>query len=231
MSAKGRWTSFEYGDIRRGIPNVKSFPDSWRKGTDVSHRDWKKLTFYYFAETYVNFNPLVTDLFKIYKTRIWMSAINPASFASPTASSASLAFAPFQAVRERTIDVHSRGASDVQQAPEYNSLPQAANMPLWGDGYDAGITGQQSMHTFGQPFQHQAQVQRFSPHMNAPTTEYRHGGYLPGRGRQPHGHVSYVNTDLTRDPMCSCHEGRAISASSSAYSNPVTSFRNLSLGS
>ncbi|KAI1106748.1 hypothetical protein F4804DRAFT_284455 [Jackrogersella minutella] len=46
--------------------------------------DWKKLTFYYFADTYINFNSLVTDLFKIYKTRIWMSAINPASFASPT---------------------------------------------------------------------------------------------------------------------------------------------------
>ncbi|KAF4123616.1 Cell fate regulator YaaT, PSP1 superfamily [Geosmithia morbida] len=46
--------------------------------------DWKKLTFYYFADAYINFNPLVTDLFKIYKTRIWMSAINPASFASPT---------------------------------------------------------------------------------------------------------------------------------------------------
>ncbi|KAL8959146.1 MAG: hypothetical protein Q9193_003939 [Seirophora villosa] len=44
--------------------------------------DWKKLTFYYFADAYINFNPLVTDLFKIYKTRIWMSAINPASFAS-----------------------------------------------------------------------------------------------------------------------------------------------------
>lgn len=27
----------------------------------------------------------MTDLFKIYKTRIWMSAINPASFATPTA--------------------------------------------------------------------------------------------------------------------------------------------------
>lgn len=48
-------------------------------------RDWKKLTFYYFADTYINFNALVTDLFKIYKTRIWMSAINPASFATPTA--------------------------------------------------------------------------------------------------------------------------------------------------
>ncbi|RMZ76169.1 hypothetical protein DV738_g5101, partial [Chaetothyriales sp. CBS 135597] len=48
--------------------------------------DSKKLTFYYFADSYINFNPLVTDLFKIYKTRIWMSAINPASFQTPTAS-------------------------------------------------------------------------------------------------------------------------------------------------
>jgi hypothetical protein len=47
--------------------------------------DLKKLTFYYFAESYVNFNLLVTDLFKVYKTRIWMSAINPASFAAPSA--------------------------------------------------------------------------------------------------------------------------------------------------
>jgi hypothetical protein len=49
-------------------------------------RDGKKLTFYYFADTYINFNSLVTDLFKVYKTRIWMSAINPASFQTPTSS-------------------------------------------------------------------------------------------------------------------------------------------------
>lgn len=49
----------------------------------VIDRDWKKLTFYYFADSYINFNCLVTDLFKIYKTRIWMSAINPASFVTP----------------------------------------------------------------------------------------------------------------------------------------------------
>lgn len=41
------------------------------------------MTFYYFADSYINFNSLVTDLFKIYKTRIWMSAINPASFVTP----------------------------------------------------------------------------------------------------------------------------------------------------
>lgn len=50
----------------------------------IACRDWKKLTFYYFADAYINFNSLVTDLFKVYKTRIWMSAINPASFASPS---------------------------------------------------------------------------------------------------------------------------------------------------
>lgn len=44
----------------------------------------KKLTFFYYAEAYINFNELVTDLFKMYKTRIWLSAVNPASFPAPT---------------------------------------------------------------------------------------------------------------------------------------------------
>ncbi|KAF1911183.1 hypothetical protein BDU57DRAFT_112398 [Ampelomyces quisqualis] len=44
---------------------------------------YHKLTYYYYAETYVNFNDLVTDLFKQYKVRIWMSAINPASVINP----------------------------------------------------------------------------------------------------------------------------------------------------
>lgn len=52
----------------------------------IIRRDSKKLTFFYFADSYINFNSLVTDLFKIYKTRIWMSAINPASFQTPTSS-------------------------------------------------------------------------------------------------------------------------------------------------
>ncbi|KAH7396566.1 hypothetical protein DE146DRAFT_614119 [Phaeosphaeria sp. MPI-PUGE-AT-0046c] len=48
--------------------------------------DYHKLTYYYYAETYVNFNELVTDLFKQYKVRIWMSAINPASVVPPGGS-------------------------------------------------------------------------------------------------------------------------------------------------
>lgn len=51
--------------------------------TTDSISDHHKLTFFYFAETYVNFNDLVTDLFKNYKVRIWMSAVNPASVVNP----------------------------------------------------------------------------------------------------------------------------------------------------
>lgn len=44
------------------------------------HRDWQKLIFYYYADHYVNFKDLVNDLYKCYKVRLWMSAVNPASF-------------------------------------------------------------------------------------------------------------------------------------------------------
>lgn len=48
-----------------------------------NHSDYHKLTYFYYAEAYVNFNDLVTDLFKQYKVRIWMSAVNPASVVNP----------------------------------------------------------------------------------------------------------------------------------------------------
>ncbi|KAI9241068.1 MAG: PSP1 C-terminal conserved region-domain-containing protein, partial [Podila humilis] len=39
--------------------------------------DRRKLTFYFIAERRIDFRELVRDLFKIYKTRIWMYAVNP----------------------------------------------------------------------------------------------------------------------------------------------------------
>ncbi|ORY80888.1 PSP1 C-terminal conserved region-domain-containing protein, partial [Protomyces lactucae-debilis] len=39
--------------------------------------DRRKLTFYYIASQRIDFRDLVRDLFKIYKTRIWMCAVNP----------------------------------------------------------------------------------------------------------------------------------------------------------
>lgn len=38
------------------------------------------MIFYYYADHYINFKDLITELYRIYKTRIWLSAVNPASF-------------------------------------------------------------------------------------------------------------------------------------------------------
>lgn len=81
--------------------------------------DWKKLTFYYFADAYINFNSLVTDLFKVYKTRIWMSAINPASFASP-----SLGLQAPSGIGPGAVGVTRAQTERRPQAPEQPSYPQ-----------------------------------------------------------------------------------------------------------
>ncbi|KAI8826156.1 PSP1 C-terminal conserved region-domain-containing protein [Fimicolochytrium jonesii] len=39
--------------------------------------DRRKLTYYFVAEGRIDFRELVRELFKIYKTRIWMCAVNP----------------------------------------------------------------------------------------------------------------------------------------------------------
>ncbi|KAL9557758.1 hypothetical protein MBANPS3_001228 [Mucor bainieri] len=44
--------------------------------TMIFYRDRRKLTFYFVAEKRVDFRELVRELFKLYKTRIWMCAVN-----------------------------------------------------------------------------------------------------------------------------------------------------------
>lgn len=96
--------------------------------------DWKKLTFYYFADAYINFNSLVTDLFKVYKTRIWMSAINPASFASP-----SLGLQAPSGVGPGAVGVNRPAQAErrpqQQESSTYNNIPQANR------GYQGGQSG------------------------------------------------------------------------------------------
>lgn len=107
--------------------------------------DWKKLTFYYFADAYINFNSLVTDLFKVYKTRIWMSAINPASFASP-----SLGLQAPSGVGPGAVGVNRHQSDRRQQQQEQSYNPRAGG---GGGGYDRGAVSPMS-------FQHQHQQQQ-----------------------------------------------------------------------
>ncbi|KAB8290291.1 hypothetical protein EYC80_011155 [Monilinia laxa] len=99
--------------------------------------DWKKLTFYYFADAYINFNSLVTDLFKVYKTRIWMSAINPASFASP-------------ALGLQAPSGIGPGAVGVNRTTQSERRPQQAEQP---QTYNAAQASRNYQGVFAQPFQ------------------------------------------------------------------------------
>jgi hypothetical protein len=74
--------------------------------------DYMKLSFYYYAHSYINFNGLVNDLFKTYKTRIWMSAVNAESFANPT-----LGIQAPSGVGIGAVGQAGRGQGRVQQQP------------------------------------------------------------------------------------------------------------------
>ncbi|KAI9689295.1 MAG: hypothetical protein M1822_009945 [Bathelium mastoideum] len=94
--------------------------------------DFKKLTFYYYAETYIDFTNLVGDLFKVWKTRIWMSAINPASFASahqgnnaPVGLGPGVVSQSGESTYSPLSGPSSRGrGSRRQQAQQHNTVPQ-----------------------------------------------------------------------------------------------------------
>lgn len=93
---------------------------------NYSDRDWKKLTFYYFADNYINFNSLVTDLFKMYKTRIWMSAINPASFVSPPLGQTPSGVGPGAVGVDRSAPGERRQNPQQQPQEPQSTIPASA---------------------------------------------------------------------------------------------------------
>ena len=110
--------------------------------TDESPRDWKKLTFFYFADSYINFNPLVTDLFKIYKTRIWMSAINTAAIASPAGAQNLLGTQAHRNYSPELDDfTHHRQTRHNQDVPSIGSSQPALGDQMWAQGRDLGTLG------------------------------------------------------------------------------------------
>ncbi|KAJ4522743.1 hypothetical protein HRR78_000231 [Exophiala dermatitidis] len=164
----------------------------------TSSRDSKKLTFYYFADNYINFNHLVTDLFKIYKTRIWMSAINPASFQTPTAS---LGITPVYG-GAHAEERHRRRQQPSQQQPQqpqpHGIGPQPVTTPF-GDSFDADRTfnnqAQGMRPNFYSQFQDvgagpqqlQPGMASFSPTMPGPMDPFMSFYAPPYQGASPGG--------------------------------------------
>lgn len=136
--------------------------------------DWKKLTFYYFADAYINFNSLVTDLFKIYKTRIWMSAINPASFASPT-----LGIQAPSGVGPGAVNASRNSGTNERRQPQHQSQ-QPQETP--GHGYAAATqAGRGLRQPYTQPFV--AEANPPGPLLSQPNYGFgQPGGFGLGRG-------------------------------------------------
>ncbi|KAF4974820.1 hypothetical protein FZEAL_8325 [Fusarium zealandicum] len=128
--------------------------------------DWKKLTFYYFADSYINFNSLVTDLFKIYKTRIWMSAINPASFASPT-----LGIQAPSGVGPGAVGANRAGGGGDRRQNQQTQEPQQA--PAFAVG---SRDGRGFRPTYPQGFGNEARLAQGSGY---PPNNYAYGQFAP----------------------------------------------------
>lgn len=119
------------------IPNILLIPS-----LTFTISDYNKLTFYYYAPNVIHFSPLVADLFKIYKTRIWMSPINQQAVPkSPIA-------APHSPPNSFTLMTSKRpqGQSQIQMKPRSQSQsqwplsPTTPYMSSGGFGYQ-GQTG------------------------------------------------------------------------------------------
>ncbi|PQE25582.1 psp1 domain-containing protein [Rutstroemia sp. NJR-2017a BBW] len=193
--------------------------------------DWKKLTFYYFADAYINFNSLVTDLFKVYKTRIWMSAINPASFASP-----SLGLQAPSGIGPGAVGVNRTAPSERRsQQPE----PQQSNrgyQGLFAQPYPSTLERGTVAAPSYQPTGYAYGYSPFAPSRNVTATA---GGYVPsmidpytgftnsadyqapGRFPSPHG------TTPTHDGGEYGRQGGGLVGSSETW---IGAFQGLSMG-
>lgn len=207
----------------------------WRKLSCADLcRDWKKLTFYYFADAYINFNPLVTDLFKIYKTRIWMSAINPASFVTPVTGlqlPSGLGPGAFSLDQDHFSDRRQQKGHSTFPSLGVSQMGSGSFDRIWDPSRDiaasAGIT---FPHIYAQPFQTHDLDAR---HIDQYPIEYRQAGQQVVGLQQRFNPNSYNVPDLhhssyTISPENSNGGPRKSQALGNEWSH---TFQSLSLGS
>ncbi|KAF2649829.1 hypothetical protein K491DRAFT_610015 [Lophiostoma macrostomum CBS 122681] len=153
--------------------------------------DFHKLTLFYYADAYVNFNPLVVDIFKLWKIRIWMSAVNPASVVNPAQQ-----MQPPTAIAPGAI-IHPRSGAGPAVGPGFGSHHGGRGNQR-GNNYGAG----QPPYNHGNygAFDHQLpgyhQQAAFNHHQ--PWDVY--GRYTPVGFNGYYPPVSYTGTYSTYDP-------------------------------
>ncbi|KAJ4360606.1 uncharacterized protein N0V89_001172 [Didymosphaeria variabile] len=112
--------------------------------------DHHKISFFYYAESYVDFKILVTDLFKHYKIRIWMSAVNPASVVNP----AGMQIKPPSAIGPGAIVPNNAPNASLSVGPLFGNNSYRPNEQYGNRGRPTNPQGTFDSQNYG-PFSHQ----------------------------------------------------------------------------
>ncbi|KAL5377676.1 hypothetical protein DPSP01_009601 [Paraphaeosphaeria sporulosa] len=112
--------------------------------------DHHKISFFYYAESYVDFKILVTDLFKHYKIRIWMSAVNPASVVNP----AGMQIKPPSAIGPGAIVPNNAPNASLSVGPLFGNNSYRPNEQYGNRDRSTNPQGSFGANNFG-PFSHQ----------------------------------------------------------------------------
>ena len=159
--------------------------------TDLVCRDFQKLIFYYYADHYINFKDLVTELYRIYKTRIWMGAINPASYSQHAISSPPDGIGPGALTGAARAAYYSSLAAGVDPDPYGAVPPYQVGYTTYNPNYPAipGVVNSFA-NPMSMPFTPMANQGAETPQGNE-ATPYGSGNATPSSGMLGMNHMPY----------------------------------------
>lgn len=175
----------------------------------------------------------MTDLFKIYKTRIWMSAINPASFVTPVTGlqlPSGLGPGAFSPDQDHFSDRRQQKSHSTFPPLGISQIGSGSFDRIWDPSRDITASGGIAFpHIYAQPFQTHDLDAR---HVDYPI-EYRHAGQQVMGLQQRFNPNSYNVPDLHHSSYAiSPENGNGGSRKSQALGSEWSqTFQGLSLGS
>ncbi|KAI1315133.1 hypothetical protein EDD11_001280 [Mortierella claussenii] len=142
--------------------------------------DRRKLTFYFIAERRIDFRELVRDLFKIYKTRIWMYAVSP-SMAQASAAALRSSSPPPTLSQQPQQQQQQQGSSVTVPSAEHHPSPISS---VSGYHYSQLSQQQQQPYPPQHVTQHYAQYPLY-PHEQHHLQPSQHHAVMSAHHRSP----------------------------------------------
>ena len=158
-----------------------------------------------------------------------MSAINPASFASPNSTQVPNLVSTLPIDRDRGMDLHPRSASGTLGGLDYQGASRGALGPPWNDGYGFGVPNHPTAHPYDQLFHAPAPAGRYPSAVNH-AHDVVQGTYVAPRATVSYGPVAYpVSANGGSGHVYGLHETRD-GRSKAPFDGQLRSLQDMSLG-